>query len=101
MLTAAPLFLPATPALGASRPSPANGEASLRDAAEGFEALFLRQMLAAARQADFGGEALFGSNGEDTFTEMRDARCAEIAAEAGTLGIADMLEAQFARPVKG
>lgn len=98
MLPAAPHVLSDTSALPAPRPSEGT---SLRQAAEGFEALFLRQMLAAARQADLGGEELFGSNGEDTFAEMRDARFAEIASKGGTLGIADMLEAQFARQVKG
>lgn len=98
MLPAAPPSLPGTSPLSASR---ASEGASLREAAVGFEALFLRQMLAAAREADFGGDELFGSKGEDTFAEMRDARFAEIASRAGTLGIADMLEAQLARQVKG
>lgn len=74
-------------------------KSNLRKVAEGFEALFLRQMLSAASKSDFGGEDLFGDKGDDTFTEMRDAQFAEIASESGTLGIADMLEAQLARQI--
>lgn len=79
--------------------SPAAGQADgdLKQVAEGFEALFLRQMLASASKADFGGEDLFGSSGEDTFREMRDARFAEIAAKTGTIGLASQIEAQLAR----
>lgn len=83
---------------------PAGGEAAkseLRQAAEGFEALFVRRMLEAARAAEFGGEDPFGSQGEDTFTEMRDAHFAELASKAGTLGIADMLEIQMQRQIGG
>ena len=71
--------------------------AQLKQVAEGFEAVFLRQMLASAGKADFGGEDLFGSSGEDTFREMRDARFAEVAAATGTIGLATQIEAQLAR----
>lgn len=69
----------------------------LGEAARQFEAIFLRQMLSAARSADFGGDDLFGGQGEETFREMRDARFAEIAAGTGTLGLAASIEAQLAR----
>jgi len=72
-------------------------QADLKTAATGFEAIFLRQMLAAARATDFGDD-LFGSGqGEDTFAEMRDAQFADIAAAQGSLGLASMIEAQLAR----
>lgn len=77
--------------------STANGPEQLAEAAKQFEAIFLRQMLSAARGTDFGGNDLFGSQGEDTFREMRDARFAEIASSTGALGMADMIEAQLAR----
>lgn len=54
-------------------------------------------MLAAARQADFGGDDLFGNQAQDTFNEMRDAQFADIAARSGALGMADMIEAQLIR----
>ena len=78
-------------------PAPGDDAAQLRQVAECFEAVFLRHMLAAAGKADFGGEDLFGSSGEDTFREMRDARFAEIAAATGTIGLATQIEAQLAR----
>ena len=82
--------LSAAPAAGSER-------ARLAEAAKQFEAIFLRQMLAAARGADFGGDELFGGQGEETFREMRDARFAEVAADTGTLGMAAAIEAQLAR----
>lgn len=82
--------LPAAPAAGSDR-------ARLAEAARQFEAIFLRQMLAAADSADFGGDELFGGQGEDTFREMRDARFAEIASSTGAIGLAASIEAQLAR----
>jgi len=71
--------------------------AKLSAAARQFEAIFVRQMLAAARKSDLGGDALFGSQGLDTFRQMQDERFAEIVAGRGTFGIAQMIEAQLAR----
>lgn len=68
----------------------------LATAARQFEAIFVRQMLAAARKADFGGDSLFGSQGLETFRQMQDERFADLAAERGTLGIARLIEAQLA-----
>jgi flagellar protein FlgJ len=69
----------------------------LAEAARQFEAIFVRQMLSAARNTDFGGDELFGGQGEETFREMRDARFAEVAAGTGSLGLAATIEAQLAR----
>lgn len=74
--------------------------AQLREAAQQFEAIFLRQMLAAARKADFGGEDLLGGKGLETFTEMRDENFAELAAQTGAIGLAAKIEAQLARFVE-
>ena len=82
--------LPAAPAAGSDR-------ARLAEAAKQCEAIFLRQMLSAARSADFGGDELFGGQGEETFREMRDARFAEVAASTGAIGLASSIEAQLAR----
>jgi peptidoglycan hydrolase FlgJ len=68
----------------------------LAEVARGFEAIFLRQMLAAARKADFG-EPLLGGQGMDTFRQMQDERFAEIASQSGAFGLAQQLEAQLAR----
>ena len=69
----------------------------LAEAARQFEAIFLRQMLSSAGKADFGGEDMFGNQGEETFREMRDARFAEIASGTGSIGLAASIEAQLAR----
>lgn len=72
----------------------------LAEAAKQFEAIFVRQMLSAARKTDFGGDELFGSSGEDTFREMQDARFAELASKNGSFGVAETIEAQLARFVE-
>ena len=74
---------------------PVDGE--LREAAQQFEAILLRQMLSSARSTDFGGNDLFGGEGEGTFREMRDARFAELTAQTGQLGFASAIEKQLAR----
>ncbi len=73
----------------------------LTQAAQQFEAIFLRQMLAAARSAELGGEELFGGQGEETFREMQDSHFAQIASESGALGLAATIEAQLARHLGG
>ena len=66
------------------------------EAAQQFEAIFLRQMLASARKADFG-TPLLGGQALDTFKTMQDERFADIAAKTGALGLASQIEAQVAR----
>lgn len=83
-----------TSTLGSAAPQGAERE-KLAEAAKQFEAIFLRQMLAAARKTDFGGD-LFGGQGLDTFRQMRDDQFARITAETGTLGLAAAIEAQLA-----
>ena len=72
----------------------------LAEAAKQFEAIFVRQMLSAARKSDFGGDELFGGKADEAFREMRDARFAEVAANTGSLGLAAQIEAQLARFVE-
>jgi len=83
----------------ATTPGTASSRDQLKAAAKQFEAIFVRQMLSAAREADFGGDDLFGGQGEETFREMRDARFAEIASDTGALGMAATIEKQLARLV--
>ncbi len=76
----------------------ASDRAALKKAAQGFEAIFVRQMLSAARAASLAGDdPIFGGQAQETFTAMRDERFAEIAATTGAFGLAKKLEAQFAR----
>ncbi len=72
--------------------------ASLRKAAQGFEAMMVRQMLKAAH-SDALKSDLFSSQATDTFREMQDGRFADIAAGQGALGFADMIEAQLAKRI--
>ena len=80
--------------------APGSERAKLTAAAQKFEAIFVRQMLAAARKTDFGGGDLVGGQGMDTFRQMQDERFADIAAQRGAFGIAKALEAQLARMVE-
>lgn len=89
-------MIPFAASLSSLAPAPTGEREQLAAAAKQFEAIFVRQMLAAARKADFG-ESLFGSEAMDTFREMQDERFAEIAAQRGALGLASQIEAQLAR----
>lgn len=83
-----------------SGPAPTGERAQLAEAARNFEAIFLRQTLSAARDSSIRSD-LFGSNGSDTFRQMRDDAFADIASERGVLGLADLIEAQMSRNLKG
>lgn len=73
-------------------------KAKLNGAAKEFEAIFVRQMLAAARKAN-PGEDLFGSSAMDTFRDMQDSQLADAMTKTGTLGLAKQIEAHMARLV--
>ena len=79
----------------ATPPAVTGERAKLATAAKQFEAIFIRQMLSAARQTDFGG-GLFDSEALGTFRQMQDERFAEIASQTGAFGIARQIEAQLA-----
>lgn len=83
----------AAQAAGPSEPQP---RAQLRQAAEAFEAVFLRQVIGSMRQAKIG-EDLFGSSASDQFRDMADARLADDMAARGSFGIAELLMQQFGR----
>lgn len=71
--------------------------ARLQQAADAFEAIFLRQMIGAMRQASLTGDDLAGpSSGQ--FRDMFDARIADSMAASGRFGIAEALVAQLAKP---
>lgn len=85
-----------TAATGFSLAPKPEQKGDLDKAAEGFEAIFLRQMLASARQTNFGSD-LFGGQGSETFRQMRDDAFADLASKEGVLGLSDMIEAQLQR----
>ena len=78
-------------------PTPAaagGGDGGLRKAAEAFEAVILRQLMASMRQAKLGDD-IFGSSATDNFREMADARTADSLAAMRQFGIADLVERQL------
>ena len=80
-------------------PSPVVSNNKLQKAAAGFEAIFVRQMLAAARRGG-AGDSVFGSEAQATFRQMLDDRFADIAAQKGVFGIGDMLKSQLSQEGK-
>ena len=81
-------------AAGSLTASHGTDRTQLAAAAKHFEAIFVRQMLAAARKTDFGGNVL-GGQGLDTFRTMQDEHFADLAADTGAFGLAKMIEAQL------
>lgn len=81
------------PVGGTAAPPPAR-DPQLRKAAEAFEAVILRQMLATMRKAKLG-EDIMGSSATDNFREMADARLADNIAGLRQFGIADLVEKQL------
>jgi flagellar protein FlgJ len=71
--------------------------AQLREAAQQFEAIFVRQMLASARSVNFGNDLMGQDQGGETFAQMRDERFADIAAKSGSFGLGKQIEAQLLR----
>ncbi len=69
---------------------------ALREAAESFEALFVRQLLATMRRTVPEGDPDMSAPGMDIYEGMLDAQFAEhIAGSDRGLGLADMLMRQF------
>lgn len=82
-------------ATGSLPQSHGTDRASLAKAAQQFEAIFVRQMLAAARKSEFGGD-LLGGQGLDTFRQMQDEHFADLAAQQGSFGLGKMIEGHLA-----
>lgn len=69
---------------------------ALRKAAQGFEAVFLRQVIGAMRQARLGDD-LFGSSATDTYRDMSDRQLADSLAQKGAFGISALVEKQLSQ----
>lgn len=82
-----------------SPPSPELAE--LRKAAEGFEAIMLRQMLATARASSFAEETPLTGGAMKQYLTMRDEHFADIAAKSGAFGFARSIEASLAQHLPG
>lgn len=68
--------------------------AALRTAARQFEAIFVRQMLAAARATKLA-DGLGDSAATEQFRGLQDEHFAQIAADRGMLGLGDAIERQL------
>jgi len=94
------MTLPATSVIAAASPAlPADAHTpapALRKAAQGFEAVFLREIISTMREAKLA-EDIFGSSATDSFRQMSDANLADSMSQMGQFGIADMIEQQFAQ----
>jgi peptidoglycan hydrolase FlgJ len=67
---------------------------ALRKATQGFEAVFLREIIGSMRKGKLA-EEMFGSSATENFRELADARTAESIAKLGQFGIANMVEKQL------
>ncbi len=88
----APAKAGAGPGKGASADNRPGG--ALANAAQQFEAIFLRQMIVSMRSPSLGDD-IFGSNASTQFRDISDARLAD--SMAGNFGIARLLESQLAK----
>jgi flagellar protein FlgJ len=86
------------PGVAAVATPPAGGDtprvASMRHAAQGFQAIFLAQVLGTMTQG-LGGDDLLGDGQSDAFREMLNEEIAKLITRSGGIGLADeMLKAQ-------
>lgn len=75
-------------------------EARLRTAVEGFEALFLNQILKTSRETSFG-DSLFGSSGVETTQSLLDQKLTETGAGRSGLGLSEAIYRQFSSHLPG
>jgi len=83
-----------SPIPNSARPPASSDEQKLEQAAQAFEAIFMRNMIEAMRQSSLGDD-LMGNSGGDQFRDMMDDRLADEMVENNGLGIADLLIAQW------
>ena len=84
------------PVASPSATAPKATDPALEKAAQGFEAVFLREMIGSMRKAKLADEA-FGSSATDNFRELADANLADTMAGLRQFGIAKLVEAQLAK----
>ncbi|MEN8738290.1 MAG: rod-binding protein [Phaeobacter gallaeciensis] len=83
------------PSLGDTKDAAAARSAErLRTASEGFEALFVNQILKSARSTSLG-PSLLDSSATETAQSMLDSKMAEVSAGRAGLGLADAIYRQF------
>lgn len=72
----------------------------LREAAQAFEAIMLRQWLASARAGSLAEDVALTGGGRAQFETMRDEHFAELASQGGVLGLARSIEEQLAHHIR-
>jgi peptidoglycan hydrolase FlgJ len=80
------------PSAGPVKPA---ARTELREAAQAFEAIFVRRLLASARAGSIAEQTPFSGPGLEQFTAMRDEHVADIASTNGGFGLADAIERQL------
>lgn len=94
------MIAPARPIDATSPAQPLSAERlQLREAAQAFEAIMLRQLLAAARAGSLAQDAPLTGGALSQFQTMRDEHLADIASQSGAFGLAQSIEAQLAAHV--
>lgn len=93
-LSATPPTLTASPMREPKDAAAVRSEQNLREASEGFEALFVNQILKSARSTSLG-PSLLDSSATDTAQSMLDSKLAEVSAGRAGLGLADAIYRQF------
>lgn len=83
-----------TPYQNPVRSETQSDQQKLQQAAQGFEAIFVRNMIGAMRAASLG-EDLLANKGSDQFRTLMDDRIADQMVQQNGLGIADMLVSQW------
>jgi flagellar protein FlgJ len=74
--------------------------AEVRAAAEQFEAIFVRRLLATARSSPWAEQGPFTGPGLKQFETMLDENIADLTAQNGGFGLADQIERQLSALLK-
>jgi flagellar protein FlgJ len=85
----------ATPELARAEKTATSEEQRLREACQGFEAIFIHQMMKSMRNATMDGGLVKKSNAEKIFTDMLDQEYADMFSKNMSGGVADMLFQQL------
>lgn len=85
---------------GAAHGAARDSEKELRRAAADFESLFINQMLKSMRETITKSDLFHGGNAEEIYTSMLDAELSKSMANAGGIGLADMLMKQLSNGVE-
>jgi peptidoglycan hydrolase FlgJ len=86
-------MLPPTPA-STSTSTHMQRNADLKSAAQKFEAVIVRQLIAQMRKSETASD-IFGSSAGQGFRELADARTADTIAARGAFGIGALVEQQY------